>query len=157
MKKHVALAGLFALCVGAATLLAQSFELRTGTWEFTMTVQGAIPMDGIPPAMRAQMEAEMRKPQTYKGCVTAEDVKDLRLGKNSDDDDEEDCKVVSSKMTRITADIVRQCAGDDPKTETAHYEATTPQTLKAAIATKKPGGTMTMNVTGKWLAAKCTE
>jgi hypothetical protein len=154
---QIVLAALFALLVGATTLFAQSFDLRTGTWEFTMTVQGAIPMDGIPPAMRAQMEAEMRKPQTFKSCVTAEDVKDLRLGKKSDDDDDEDCKVVSSKMTRTTGDIVRECTGDEPQTETSHYEAATPQALKATIASKKPGGTMTMNVVGKWLAARCTE
>ena len=90
MSKRISIVVALTFSVGAI-LFAQSFEVRTGTWEFTMNgIQGQLPMDGVPAAMRAQLEAEMRKPQTYKGCVTAEDLKNLRLGK-MDDDDDEDC------------------------------------------------------------------
>jgi uncharacterized protein DUF3617 len=111
-------------------------------------------MDGVPPAMRAQMEAEMSKP--HKNCVTAEDIKNLKFGK-SDDDDDEDCKMVSSKLTRTGGDVVRQCTGDSPHTETLHIETPKPQTVRATI-TKKAGNTSNiLTITGKWLAARCTE
>jgi hypothetical protein len=80
-----------------AVLLAQGINLRTGTWEYTMTVEGVLPMEGIPENMRASMEAEFRKPQVFKSCLTAEDLKNFKLGKNDDSDDEE-CKVLSSKV-----------------------------------------------------------
>jgi hypothetical protein len=138
-----------------ASLMAQSFNLRTGSWSFTMTVQGAS-MEGLPPEARAQLEKELSKPQTFTGCITAEDLKNLRLGK-VEDGDEEDCKTVSAKSTATTADIVRQCTGDEPGTETSHFEAATPQTLKAVVSKKGPQGTMTMNMSGKWVGAKCAE
>ena len=156
MKSHVWLA-VFGVGVSiGVTLLAQGFNVRTGTWEFNMTMQGAMPMEGIPPEMRAQVEAEMRKPRVYKSCVTAEDIKSLNLGK-TDDSDDEDCKVLTSKITATTGDITRECTGDKPHTETAHFEAPTPQTLKANISSKAATGTMTMVITGKWMAARCTE
>jgi hypothetical protein len=147
---------LLTISVSAAALFAQGFNARTGTWEFTMTMQGAMPMEGVPPEVRAQFEAEMRKPKVYKSCVTADDLKSLKLGKTSDSDDD-DCKVVTSKITATSGDIVRQCTGDMPRTETAHYEAPTPQTLKANISSKSATGTTTMIVAGKWVAARCAE
>jgi hypothetical protein len=88
--------------------------------------------------------------------VTAEDLKSLKLGKTNDSDDD-NCKVVSSKITATSGDVVRECKGDMPRTETAHYEAPTPQTMKAHILTKSATGTMTVDVTGKWIAAACRE
>jgi hypothetical protein len=150
----------FAAVMGIASLtvvvFAQAFNARIGTWEFTMTMQGAMPMEGVPPAMRAQIEAEMRKPQVFKSCVTAEDLKSLKLGKPNDGDDD-DCKVVTSKMTATSGDVVRECTGDMPRTETSHYEAPTPQTMKAHILSKSATGTMTLDVTGKWIAAACRD
>jgi hypothetical protein len=147
----------FAVVVSAtAALFAQGFNARTGTWEFTMTVEGAIPMEGIPANMRPQLEAEMRKPHVVKSCVTADDLKSLKLGK-TDDGGDDDCKVLTSKISGTVGDVVRQCTGDKPRTETAHYEAPTPQTLKASISSKSAAGTMTTAVTGKWLAATCKE
>jgi len=155
MKTHFWLAVL-TVSVFAVALFAQGFNARTGTWEFTMTMQGAMPMEGVPPAMRAQIEAEMRKPKVFKSCVTAEDLKSLKLGKTNDSDDD-DCKVVTSKITATSGDVVRQCTGDMPRTETAHYEAPTPQTMKANISSKSATGTMTVDVAGKWIAAACKE
>ena len=137
------------------SVYAQGFNARTGAWEFTLTMQGALPIQGVPPEMRAQIEAEMRKPKVFKSCVTAEDLKSLSLGKTDDSDDDQ-CVVVSSKVTATTGDVVRECKGDTPHTETAHYEAPTPQTLKANIASKAAAGSSTMIVTGRWLAARCT-
>lgn len=140
----------------SATLLAQGFGLKTGEWSMTMTVQGGMPMDGIPPAMRAQLEAEFKKPQVFTTCVTPEDLKNLNLGKK-DDSDEEDCKVVSSKISGTAADITRTCMGDEPSTETSHFEAPTPQTMTGTVVKKTAKGTMTINLSGKFVGAKCTD
>jgi hypothetical protein len=113
-------------------------------------------MDGVPPEMRAQLEAALSKPQTYTSCITAEDLKNINLGRKGDDDDE-DCKIVTSNVTATVAEVTRQCAGDEPRTETARFEAPTPQTLKGTITSKSKSGSSTMTLAGKWVAAKCTE
>ena len=156
MKRRIVSATLAAGIVSSAIVFAQGFALRTGAWSFTMTMQGGMAMEGVPPAVRAQIEAEMNKPQTFTSCVTAEDLKNLNLGRSPDSDDE-DCKTVSSKVTATSADITRQCTGDEPSTETSHFEAATPQTLKGTVTKKGAQGTMTMNLTGKWTGPKCVD
>lgn len=60
---------------------AQSFDVKTGLWENTITMDmgGAMPqmdLSGLPPAQRAQMEAMMKKSQhqVRQSCVTAEQL-----------------------------------------------------------------------------------
>jgi hypothetical protein len=154
MERRLALALAIGLVSGVG-LIAQAFGVRTGSWSFTITMQG-MTMEGVPPDVRAQIEKEMSKPQVFTGCVTAEDLKNMTLGKTDDSDDEK-CKTVSSKITATVADVTRQCAGDEPRTETSHFEAATPQALKGTVAIKNAQGTMTMNLSGKWIAAKCAE
>lgn len=137
-------------------LLAQGINLRTGTWEYTMTVGGAIPMDGIPENMRASMEAELRKPQVFKSCLTVEDLKNFKLGKNDDSDDEE-CKVLSSKVGPTGGDVTRACTGDQPRTETIHVDAPAPQTMHAVVTRKGVTGDMVTTLNGRWLAAQCRD
>ncbi len=155
MKTPVRLSVLIVGGLLSATLFAQGFNARTGTWEFSMVMGGAMPMAGIPLEMRAQMEAEIRKPRVFSSCVSAADLKQLTLGKAEDND--EDCKVLASTITPKVADITRQCTGDESFTETAHFEAATPQSLKANIVRKSAAGTTTVTMTGKWLAAQCKE
>jgi hypothetical protein len=146
-----------AVCLGAGTtLLAQSFALRTGSWSLTMTIKSSTPMEGVPPEMRAQIEAQLSRPNTITTCITAEDLKNLRLG-NQEEGDDRDCKTTSLKVTATTADITRQCAGDEPSTETSHFTAPTPTTLKGTVTTTTAEGTTTIDMTGKWMAAKCAE
>jgi hypothetical protein len=106
--------------------------------------------------VRAQIEAEMRKPRVLTSCVTAEDIKSVNLGKMDDSDDEE-CKVLTSKVAPTSADITRECAGDQPRTETSHVEAPTPQSLRANISSKGAAGITTITMTGKWVAAQCKD
>jgi molybdopterin-binding protein len=139
------------------TLFAQGLNLRTGTWEFTMAMQGTVPMEGIPPEARAQIEAELRKPQIVTSCLTDEDVENLRLGRTGEESDDEECKVLTSKVTAMSADFTRQCEGDEPRTETVRFDIPTPQTMKGTIAQKRASGTMTIAMAGKWMAAQCKE
>ena len=90
-------------------------------------------------------------------CLTDEDLKNLRLGRTGDDRDDEDCKVLTSKVTATTADFTRQCEGDEARTETVHFDIPAPQTLKGTVAQKRAGGTMTIAMAGKWMAASCKE
>jgi hypothetical protein len=149
-------AGLLMASVTGGALFAQGFNVRTGSWQFNMTLGGDLPIEGLPPAMRAELEAEMRKPQTYTSCITAEDIKALKLGKKAGED-EDDCKTLSSKMTATTADITRQCTGSEPRTEVVHFEAANPQSLRADISSKSSAGTTTITMTGKWTAAQCRD
>ena len=145
-----------AVMTSGTFLLAQGFSARTGAWTFTVTMKGAMPTEGLPPAARAAIEAQMSQPQTMNSCVTAEDLKRLKLG-NTDEDNDENCKVLSSKFTATTADLTRQCTGDEAYTETLHFEAPTPQTLTGTITRKTAKGETAIKMAGKWTAAQCKD
>ncbi len=150
---------LCALVVFAAIAYAQSFNLRTGQWDFTMNIAGSGgrgDLSQLPANVRAQIEAELKKPLNYKSCITAEDVKNLSLGKQDDDDDEE-CKVTARKITATVADMTRECAGDNKRTETGHFVATSPETLRATINVVSANGPSSITLAGKWIGAVCTE
>lgn len=144
------------LALAGTSLLAQGVALRTGTWDYTMTVEGAIPMDGIPENMRAAIEAQFRQPRTFKSCLTAEDLESFNIGRTEDGSDD-DCKVISSKVGPTGGDITRQCTGERARTETVHVEASSPQAMRAVITSKTAEGTMTTTMTGKWVSAQCRD
>jgi hypothetical protein len=143
------------LALGAAARAqAPAFDVRVGEWEMTVGgMMGAIPgLESLPPDQRAKIEAEMRKPHTDTNCITADDLKDLNLGKMDDDDD---CKVVSKNVTRTTADFTRQCTGDTKRTDVAHIEALSRESIRMSVKSTGAPGTMTINLTGKWLGPTC--
>lgn len=147
-----------AFLAGAGSASAQSFELKPGQWEFTMSgmpVTGA-DLSKLPPNVRAQIEARMKQPSIYKSCVTPKDLKDLNLGKQDDDDDDA-CKVTSKTMTATTADVVRTCTGDRPRTESVHFEAPTRESLRGTIKVASAGGPASVTLSGKWIGAVCKE
>jgi hypothetical protein len=151
---------LFALVMAASAgtlLLAQGFNVRTGAWQYLLDMSKAMPTEGLPPEALAQLQAQFKKPQVAEGCITAEDLKQMRLGRMNDDDGEDSCKVLSAKTTATTADITRQCSGGEAYVETMHVDAPTPQTFKATITRKAGQRTTTMTMTAKWVAAKCKE
>jgi hypothetical protein len=156
MSSGVQVAVFAAVLSTGALLFAQGFNVRTGTWQFTITMKGDMPLEGVPPEMQAQIRAQLSKPQVTTSCITAEDLKQLRLGR-SDDGDEETCKVLSSRLTATTADFTRECTGDEAYTETVHFEAASPQVLTGNIVRKTAGGTMSIAMAGKWAAAQCME
>lgn len=138
---------LAAFAAAAVTVLsAQSFDLRLGQWEYSITMKMPAEMlASLPPAARAQFE----RPQTSRSCLTAQDLKDLNLGKN-----DEGCKVVSKKITGNAADIVMKC---DRGTQTLHYEALSPESMRGTLKMQGGEGPSEMAITGKWIAAACRE
>jgi Protein of unknown function (DUF3617) len=158
MNMHRTLATILAgVAMLGATLVAQGFNVRTGTWEFTMTMQMSGPMPGVSPEMQRQIQAAMATPRTSRSCVSADDLKSLNLGKIDEDDDDE-CNTTSAKITPTTGDIVRECTGDEARTETAHFETTGPTNMTARISAKQANGsTSNITMTGRWIQARCTE
>jgi hypothetical protein len=143
--------------VVAATvaLSAQAFDLRLGQWEYTISGMKMAPeaLAKMPPSARAAMEQMMKQPQTNRSCLTAEDLKDLNLAKNDDDD----CKVTAKKITGSVADITTTCSGDNPHTQTMHYEALSRESMRGTIKMTGGNAPSEMTITGKWVAAACKE
>ena len=136
-----------------ATLSAQGFNLQTGSWEITLRVDGTVPTAATaPPGTRP--DVPLKKARTFTRCVTPDDVKTLNLGL-TDSRTEKDCRVVKSTITPTVADMTRTCGGDDARTEVAHFEAPSPQTLQATITTTRGLETTKTTIAGKWLAAAC--
>lgn len=148
----------FTIAVGSAALaiatvvFAQTLQLRTGEWDFTMTGLGsALGGANLTPQARAQLE----QPQRYKSCLTKEDVATLNLGPPTDED--EDCQVTSHKVTGKTADITRTCHGDQERTEQMHIEALSNESLHATIDMTSARGKAHLTIDGKWIGAMCTD
>ena len=144
-----------ALAVFAATtalLYAQSFDVKVGQWEYTLSGMkiAEAELAKMPPAIRAQIEASMKNGTTNRSCLTAKDLQELNLG-NTD----ESCKVTSRKITPTTADIVMTCGGNDPRTQTMHFEALSRESVRGTIKSTGGDGTTEMTITGRWLAAEC--
>ena len=146
-----------ALSVTAGAVAQATLDMRVGQWEMTLNGMQMPPaaLEKLPPAARATVQAEMAKPHTSKSCITAQDLKDLNLGKM--DDDDSSCKVTSRNVTRTTADFTRECTGDEKRTDVMHIEAATPTTFKANVKSTTEDGTMTVAMTGKWIGAACKE
>jgi hypothetical protein len=144
--------GIAAVAVGTF-VYAQNLRLRTGQWDFTMTGLGTAlgASAGLSPEARAQLA----QPLHYKSCVTSEDLAELKLG--PPDDEDEGCKVTSSKVTGQTADITRTCHGDEERTEKLHVDALSAESLKATIDTTSARGSAHLTIVGKWIGATCTD
>lgn len=145
MRNRLLLAALAATMVtAAAALSAQSFDLKLGQWEYSITMKMPAEMlANLPPAARAQFE----RPQTNRSCLSAQDLQDLNLGRT-----ERDCKAVSKKITGNAADIVMKCDGG---TQTLHYEALSPESMRGTLKMQGGDGPSEMTITGKWVGTSC--
>ena len=140
------------LALAVVTLSAQGFDLRLGQWEYAISGM-KMDLSKLPPAARAAAEEAMKRSATSRACLTAQDLKDLNLGAN----DDEDCKVTAKKITGRMADITMTCSGDEPRTQTMHYEALSRESMRGTVKVSGGDGPSEMTITGKWIAAACTE
>ena len=154
MRNRLLFAAL-AMAAASVMLSAQAFDLRLGQWEYTISGMKMAPevLAKMPPAARAAMEQAMKQPQTNHSCLTAQDMKELNLGKS----DDEDCKVTAKKITGNVADITTTCAGDEPHTQTMHYEALSRESMRGTIKIAGGNAPSEMTITGKWVATACKE
>ncbi len=174
----------FALFSGTIALAADPTPLnvKTGEWEYSVTMQSPqmaaqakqmkqMPqltpeqLAQIPAEQRARIEAAMKnagavmsgQPTVNKNCVKKEDLSNFNPTEMT-----KTCKmnVTSSSSSRFEAKVV--C--DDPNnksTSTIVAEALSPESMKFNVVSSGTmnGQTvnMTINGTGKWLSATCTD
>jgi hypothetical protein len=171
------------LLAGAAARAADPtpLDLKTGEWEYTVTMHmsgmpeaSAQPMPQIPPEalaklppdQRAKLEAAMKrasdvtsgKPTTSKSCVKKEDLAKLNPGGNVD----KSCKMTVLSSSHSKQEIKMDCNSPDNKsTSTVTIEALSSESSKFSLVSSGTANgqpmNMTMNGTGKWLSATCTE
>lgn len=141
--------------VAAATIVyAENLRLRTGEWDFTLTgLDSAFSGSGGPPP---EARAQLAKPMRYKSCITDKDLAKLRLGP-PDEDEDEDCKVTSTKATAQAADIAQTCTGEKARTQKMHVDAPSPESMTATIDITSARGSAHLTIVGKWIGATCTD
>jgi hypothetical protein len=157
-------------------------DIKTGEWEYTVSVQMAgmpqanaaqmpqIPAEQLaklPPEQRAKIEAALKqagnmaagKPMTNtsKNCVKKEDLTNFNPGGMS-----KSCKVNVSNSSHSKFEAKVMCDSPDMKTNgTIVAEALTPESMKFTVVSNGTSNgqpmNMTINGTGKWLTAACTD
>jgi hypothetical protein len=159
-------------------------DVKTGEWEYTVTMQMSgmpqagdaaqipqIPADQLaklPPEQRAKIEAALKqagnmasgKPttSTSKNCVKKEDLARLNPLGNSD----KSCKMTVINSSRSKLEARMDCDSPDNKsTSTVTIEASSSESSKFSVVSKGTANgrpmNMTVNGTGKWLSATCTD
>jgi hypothetical protein len=146
-------------------VLAESLNVKTGSWEMTTTViasglqMPASAMDGLSPEQVSQMEQMMElyaKPITSieKVCVTKEDLDQDRM---LESDDQENCQqeIVSRSATRVVIKLT--CSDPDPSTSTMTMEANDPESIVGSVDLVQGNGdgTVHLDINGRWLDASC--
>jgi len=180
MKLTLALAFLSGAAVWAAD--PTPLDLKTGQWEYTVTMQMAgmpqasatqmpqIPPEQLaklPPDQRAKVEAALKqagnmaagKPSTTtnKSCVKKEDLTNFNPGGMA-----KSCKTTVSNSSGSKFEAKVDCDLPDNKStstvvaEALSSESMTFKVMSSGTASGRPMN-MTLNGAGKWLGATCTD
>lgn len=158
-----------ALLAATCVLAADAFNIRPGLWNMTttMTMAGApLYIDGMPESARSeyakQWAGTANKPitDTDDNCITAEDLRKANLFEDMTKGREQSCKPTITKQTATAMAGVLECKDAKTTTRTEmEYTAASPTTFKGKMKSTitSPNGTTTMSVdmTGKWVAASC--
>jgi hypothetical protein len=122
----------------------------------------------LPPDQRAKLEAALKqssnmmsgKPTTTtnKNCIKKEDLAKLNPGGNTD----KSCKMTVLSSSHAKQEIKMDCDSPDNKTtSTVTIEALSSESSKFSLVSNGTSNGqpmhMTVNGTGKWLSATCTE
>ena len=182
MKQTIAIA-LF-VSAGAWASDVTPLDVKTGQWEYTVTVQlggagaeaMAKQMPPIPPEQlaklspdqRAKMEALLKQYRamasgqptttTHKTCIKKEDLLKLDPASNAD----KTCKMTVLSSSRSKQEIKEECSPNGNKQSgTMTIEAQNSESVKFSFTgTQMDEGrpiNMNVNGTGKWLSSTCTE
>lgn len=155
----------------AADAQAESFNVKPGAWEMTVTtVASGMKLSPdmaakMTPLQRAQMEQTMKaregKPHTttLQSCLTKDDVSQDRIIKemeDEDDDGEVQCKVkvISKSSSKLVID--KMCPGPSPSTTHFTIEAKTTDSIAATGDRAQQGsGKSRMDIKGRWIGPGC--
>lgn len=153
----------------AAPLLAMagdSLDVKLGLWEVSTTadVQGMmIPPEALkkmPPERRAQLLAAMKQnagPHAHAGrsCITAEDIRQGAF--RAEDDKDPGCKTKITAQTRTLQEANVVCTGEEARTSHIKIQALDREHVKGTIDNTTENGKVSVQITGKWVRATCTE
>jgi len=167
MKTHGVLAVLGAASLSAAvSARADPLDLKLGLWETTYTVRtkGTLVTDAdlkeMPPEARERFQAAMKareaegpQTRTTRTCLTKEDLGRAFL--KGDEDERKNCKKTMVTATRAKQEITEDCGGEQPQKSEARIEAQSRERVKGTMKVVKASGSVTMDFTGKWIAAAC--
>lgn len=172
MKLHIRKGWLLAAAIAAMPLLAaDSLNVKTGTWETTMTtktsgMEMAMPasaMANMTPEQKAQMAAMMSrmgaggaapKPVTEKSCVTEKDLRDGAFRAQQQKDSKCTYKpVVSSGKHQ---EMTFECPGEQGVSSGRMVvDALDNSNIKGEMHLKAGGMTIDSTFTSKWLGPTC--
>lgn len=167
----LAAVGQLATSIAVPCAYADSFNVKPGAWEMTVTtVASGMKLSPdmaakMTPMQRAQMEQMMKaregKPHTttLQSCLTKQDISQDRIIKemeDEDDDGEVHCtvKVISKSSSKLIIDKI--CPGPSPATTHFTVEAKTTESLTAVgDRTQQGSGASHMEIKGRWIGANC--
>jgi len=151
----------------SAYALADTFNMKTGTWEITFTTVTTgmpIPADALArmvPEQRARIEKTLRardgKPSSLvkQSCVTKNDLDQNHLLLSAD---ENRCKkkIITKSASKIA--FQQTCAAPRASTTKVEIEANTPERIAASMDIVQNGasGKIHVGIKGRWLSAKCS-
>lgn len=153
-----------ALALAAGSVLplyAQTLNLKTGGWESSYKVEGQMQrlpaeVEKMPPAQRAAMEAalrDLRKGNTYKVCLTKQDLADMAR----DPDGDATCKHSNVKRSASVYEADMTC----PEGRSGHVriEALSSEKIAGVVTQKMSGrsgqGQMRAEFSARWASASC--
>jgi Protein of unknown function (DUF3617) len=147
-------------------------NVKTGQWETTIESKAnGSPIGMIPPEMlarltpeqRAKMEEAMKKAaaprtNTYKSCVTKDDLAHLNLDKNRNPS----CKTTLVTSTPAKQEVRFDCdIAGGKQTGTGVVEAVSSESMKFSVVYQGSGNGASFNGnsggTSKWIGPACTE
>lgn len=152
--------------------LADSLNVRPGTWDISITTQtggSLIPPDllaKMPPEQRAKIEQSMQarsgKPMTHtsKECVTQNDLDQNRIIKEENENEEGGPQCTTTVISKSSSKLVieRTCPAPRASTSQMAMEAKTPESIVGSIDITRPGfGKAHVDIKGHWLGASCEE
>lgn len=154
-------------------------DVKTGEWEYTVSMQmGGMPQASttipqvppeqlakLPPEQRAKVEEAMKrasgilsgKPTVNKSCMKKEDLANFNPTSMP-----KACKMTVTSSSRSKFEAKVDCDMPENKsTATIVAEAVTPESMKFQVVSSGTAQghamNMTVNGTGKWLSATCTD
>lgn len=150
----------------AAPSHATPLDLRTGSWEMTITtvtfgnIMTPALLEKLPAEQRAEIEKNAQERsgrpsiQVHKSCVTQKDLDEMNLIKA----DSANCtrKIRTQSSTRV--ELEETCGGSDANQKKIGIESKNPESLLLiADVVRDNGSKIHLDVNGRWLAADCED
>ena len=151
------------ILVSPLLFAADSFDVKTGLWEITVTTATngmMVPqemLDKLSPEQRERMTAAMKAraakgpmSHTSKQCIKAEDLKKGAFGNVEG----QHCTFTPTVQTSKHQAGKMACPAPGGTGE-ADFQALSPEQIRGTITVAMAGGSAKIDMTGRWLSASC--